>query len=444
MSQLSSDNLKTPASAGAKTADDIFKALSEDDNQETLDLTKPLTDKDKSKDKEKDDDKLKADDQDRKDDDVEDDDKDKDDDDDEDDELKALEEDLEEIDEEKLELTTPVRRREILKKYPNVFKDFPYLEKAYYREQQFTEILPTIDDAKQAAESHQVLQRYTEDMVEKGNVSNVLKMIKEANPETFNRVVDGYMDHLESVDKSAYLHVQSNLVKNIIIGMVEEAKSSEDDDLRTAALLLNKWAFGSSKFTPPSKMAKDVKPEDKTKEDSISQREQDFAKRQLDSAVGDINTRVNNTIKGAIESNIDPNGSMTDYVKRNAIRDALEKVTGLIDKDTRFQKIVDKLWEKSQKANYSKDSQDEIRKAFLSKARSLLAPVLKSARNEALKGMGKKVKEDKSDDVEDDEPQRQRTEKKTEHRLSSDKKKATLDAVKGKSSYEALNALMGD
>src|SRR5262245_51212983 len=66
------------------------------------------------------------------------------------DELSELEQELQGPTDEQLELVTPVRRREILKKYPNLFKDFPYLEKAYYREQQFTELLPTIEDARNA------------------------------------------------------------------------------------------------------------------------------------------------------------------------------------------------------------------------------------------------------------------------------------------------------
>lgn len=430
--------LPTTPSGSAKSPEDIFEALSVGDDQETLDLTKPLK---KPAEKE-----VKAD-EDSKEEPEETEEEDSEGEDDEEvDDLEDIEEDLEDIDDEKLELTTPVRRREILKKYPDIFKDFPYLEKAYYREQQFTEILSTIDDAKAAAESHQILQRYTEDMVENGNVSNVLKMIKESNPSTFNKVVDGYMDHLEKVDPAAFLHVQSNIVKDLIIGMVNEAKSSGDDDLKTAALLLNKWAFGTSKFTPPQKMSKEDKAEDKTKETEISERERAFAQRQVDSAMGEVNTKVNNSIKSAIENNIDPKGSMTDYVKRNASRDAFEKISNLIEKDTRFQKIVDKLWEKAAKSNFTKESQDEVRRAFFSKAKSLLAPVLKSARNEALRGMGKRVKEDVEDSEKDEKEttQRAKSSKKTEPRLSSSNQKAKLDALKGKSSYEALQALMGD
>src|SRR5215510_11268328 len=56
------------------------------------------------------------------------------------DELEAeLEEDQKDLDE-NLELALPVRRKEILAKYPDIFKDFPYLEKAYYREQAYAEV----------------------------------------------------------------------------------------------------------------------------------------------------------------------------------------------------------------------------------------------------------------------------------------------------------------
>jgi hypothetical protein len=440
MSQLGNDNLTPPPSG--KSVDDIFSELSKDDAQESLDLTKPLP---KHKEDEGDK-KIKADDQDRKDDDIEDDKKDDDDEDEEVDELKDIEEDLEDVPAEKLELMTPVRRREILKAYPDLFKKFPYLERAYYREQQFTEILSTIEDAKEAAESHQVLQRYTEDMVEKGNVNNVLRMIKDSNPETYARVVDNYMEHLRAVDPAAHTHVQSNIVKNIILGMVDTAKSDGDDDLRTAALLLNKWAFGTAKFNPPEKMAKDLKPEDKSKVEEISEREKAFNKKIVDNAMQGVTTRVNNSIKSAIENNIDPQSAMTDYVKRNATRDALEKITDLIDRDTRFQTIVNKLWDKAAKSNFSDESLAEVRRAFLSKAKSLLEPVLKSSRNQALKGMGKRPKEDVEEDTDKPEtPRRERTEKPSERRLSSgDKEKAKLDSLRGKSSLEALNALMGD
>jgi hypothetical protein len=282
-------------------------------------------------------------------------------------------------------------------------------------------------------------------MVVKGNVDNVLKLIKQTSEDTFNHVVDNYLENLEKVDQRAYGHVLGNITKNLILGMVQEAQDSGNEDLKVAALLLNKFAFGTSKFTPVQKLSKGTDPAAKDQEDGLSKRELEFNQRVFKNASDEVDTRVNNSIKSAIENNIDPKNVMTDWVKRKAISDAQEKMTELIDKDKRFKTIVDKLWEKAAKSNFSDSSKAEIRKAFLSKAKSLLEPVLKSSRNEALKGMGRKVKnEDIDDDIDTGEkPQRQKSGN-SERRLSSDSNKTKLDSLKGKSSYEALNALMGD
>src|SRR3990167_9176528 len=58
---------------------------------------------------------------------------------------------------ERLDLVAPVRKKEILAKYPTIFKDFPYLEVAYFRDRQFSEIFPTVDDAKEAQEKADTL-----------------------------------------------------------------------------------------------------------------------------------------------------------------------------------------------------------------------------------------------------------------------------------------------
>jgi hypothetical protein len=84
---------------------------------------------------------------------------------------------------------------------------------------------------------------------------------------------------------------------------------------------------------------------------------------------------------------------MTPYVKNAAIKDALNKVEQLISKDTRFRTVLDKLWEDAAKKNYDKAAMEKIKSACISKPRILLPSVIKTARNEALKGMGKKVNE---------------------------------------------------
>ena len=315
------------------------------------------------------------------------------------DDLQELEKELEGPSDEQLELVTPVARKEILKKYPTLFKDFPYLEKAYYREQQFTELLPTIDDARAAVAKSETLDKFETDLMN-GKTETVLSAVRNANPQSWARMVDEYLPTLSRVDPQAYHHVIGNIIKHTIIGMVNESRTSDNEALQSAALLLNQFVFGTSDFKHPTRLTTDEPTE---RQDPVQAREREFTRRQFETTRNELNGKVNNVLKATVEANIDPKGSMSDYVKRNASRETIEILTDLIDRDARFRTILDKLWEGAFRNQFDKTSVDRIKSAYLSKAKTLLPSVLKKARNEALRGTSKKLgKDDDSNDESDD------------------------------------------
>jgi hypothetical protein len=308
------------------------------------------------------------------------------------DELVELEQELEGPTEEQLELVTPVRRREILAKYPNLFKEFPYLEKAYYREQQFTELLPTIDDAKEAVEARSILSRFEQDVM-RGNTETILKAVKAESPRGFAKLIDDYLPTLARVDEQAYYHVVGNITKHTIVAMVREAKNSGNEALQSAAQLLNQFVFGTSEFKPPTQLAKN-EPREDGRDKELEHREQQFVRQQFESSRDDLNTRINNTLRNTIDANIDPKKSMTDYVRKNASREALEMLDTVLSKDARFVALKDKLWEAAFNSRFSRESVERIKSAYLSRAKTLLPTVIKKARIDALKGLGKRVSEE--------------------------------------------------
>jgi hypothetical protein len=413
--------------------EDIVDFLSDDkdDKGEII----PLDDKSKSK-GEKDDETPDADTDDTDDDTDDNDDAEEDDDTSLEDEL---EEDLEGPTEDQLELMTPVARREILKKYPNVFKDFPYLERAYYREQQFTEVFPTVDDAKESLEKSNTLDKFEQDLMG-GNTELMLKAVK-SNPKAFNKIVDNYMDTLARVDEKAFHHVVGNTIKQTIMEMVKESRASNNEPLGMAAQILNQFVFGKSTFEPPKALSEPDKPGD-DKESQLTARERAFNRNRLDSATSELNQKVNNSYKATIEANMDPKNSMTDYVRRNAIRDAQEKLETLISKDSRFKILVDKLWERAIEDNFSKSSTDKIRSAFMSKAKTLLQPVIKAARNEALRGMGKRVMKDSSEEQTSNTPPKKGPVK--QGQLQSQQKSSGKISKSVPSGMSSLEFLMSD
>jgi hypothetical protein len=319
------------------------------------------------------------------------------------DELKEIEEELEGPKEEDLELTTPVRRKEILAKYPTLFKDFPYLEKAYYREQQFTELLPTIQDAKTAVDKAKILDN-VEWQVMSGDITSLLTAAKSEDNEAFLKIADNYLPTLRKVDQQAYYHVLGNVIKDTIITMVREGRAlgEQGAPLTSAANILNQFVFGSQTFQPPQPLSRQLKPEENEREQQLKQYEQQRVYSAFEATKNDLQTRADNVLKSTIDQHIDPRGSMTDYVKGHATQEAFDTLEDLISKDKHFRGLLDRLWEKAFEKGFDKESSEKIKSAYLSKAKTLLPSVIKRARNNALKGLGRRTESEDTFDMKTD------------------------------------------
>lgn len=300
------------------------------------------------------------------------------------------EDEEEKVDEEKLELTVPARRKDILAKYPTLFKDFPYLERAYYREQQFTELLPTIDDAKVAIEKAQTLDQF-EQQVMSGNTEQVLQVLKQNNPKGFHKAVDEYLPTLAKVDERAHLHVVGNVLRLAINNMLTTGHNMGENGtpLATAARILNQFVFGDAEAREPQRLSRE---EPRNEElETLKKERYEGAKARFIEKHTEVVTRVQNTLKSTINTHIDPNKLMTDYVRKNATNDAYKDLEKALGSDARFRGIIDKLWEQAHKSGYSRESLDRVRSAYLSKSKAVLPQVILKSRNEALKGLGQSV-----------------------------------------------------
>ena len=374
---MSQQNPDSSASTGVAIEDkaldkeSVIEMLGEDDKPETLELDEPGK-KDKKDKQEKDEEGKETEGEEEK-------------------EL-TLEDELEEelklkqVDDEDLELVELLKRKEILAAYPDLFKKFPAIETAMYREQRYSEILPTIKDAEVAVEKAGILDQYDKEIMS-GSTETLLSTVKDTDKEAFAKIVDNYLPTLYKVDQHSYYHTIGNVIKHTIVSMVTAGKEQNSEELSEAAAVLNNFIFGTTKFTHPQNLSREeVTNEDKEKEDRISQRERELLEREYNTAMEDIGGRVDNVLKATVDKAIDPNESMSDYVKKIASREVLEGLEDLIQRDTRFRNIYDKLWERAFQNDFDRESMDRIKSAYLSKAKTLLPLLIKKARNEALKG----------------------------------------------------------
>lgn len=331
--------------------------------------------------------------------------------DDEDDELELVDTDDEEVkkldlkSDDDIDVEAPPRKKEILKKYPDVFKDFPFLEKMMYRDKQITELFGSFDDAREIAEKSETFNTFESQLLS-GNTEEVLRSVKDTDEKAFNIIVDDYLPTLAKVDKEAYFHVVGNLNRRLIMEMVQEANDTNNDDMKQAALLVNQFVFGSSKFTAPVNRA----PKEDPKANEAEQERLSFVRERFETARDDLQSQVDNTLRATISDYIDPKNVMSPYVKKNAVIDAMKILTSSIADDSSVGKNLNKLWRAASDNKFSKDSLGRIKSFYLSKAKGNLKNAIIKARAEALKDLAPRREkvEDREEKEEQETPRRSR------------------------------------
>jgi hypothetical protein len=291
----------------------------------------------------------------------------------------------EELDED-IDIIVPVNKKVIEKEFPGLFKKFPQLEAAYYKSQQYAEVFPSVNDAREAFTKAENLDKFESDILD-GNLEVLFRTVKENAPKSLNKIADNLIQTIYKVDESVALHITGNILRNILIKSEKDGIRTKNEDLQTAAKIINAHILGGDEIETPSKLQGNEK--ENEEESKLNKEREEFEKEKFNSALNSLQGRVDNTIKATIDANIDPKNVMTPYVKKNAIKDASEQVESLINKDKAFQNVLNNLWRSAKDAKYSSPSLERIRSAYLSKAKTVLRDAIRSARNEALKESGK-------------------------------------------------------
>ena len=205
---------------------------------------------------------------------------------------------------------------------------------------------------------------------------------------SFNRIADNYLPSLRAVDQQAYYHVLGNVIKDTILTMVREGRALGDQGAAITgsgqhpeSVCIWFTEFHSTYYSGKTGKSAGSKCTATTCEQATTD-----GVTAISGCVRELQTKANNVLKATIDGHIDPRHSMTDYVKKNASKDAMDKLEDLMGRDQRFRGLLDRLWEKSYERGFDKETTDKIKSAYLSKAKTLLPSVIKKARNDALRG----------------------------------------------------------
>lgn len=288
--------------------------------------------------------------------------------------------DKEEETDEDLSLLSRPSIKEIKAKYPNLFKDFPDLRHMYFREQQYNQLFPTIDDAKVAAQRNEILGGFEDAIFERGNSAELLNALAENNK--LEPFLDNFLPTLLKGSPEDYIRITTPVLKQVLRSMKKEAESAGNKNLTNSIWHISNHLFDSDGEIPADakKETPKVDPEKlalQERLDNIARStEQDFARATL--------LRGKDKLEEIIAKNIDPKGVLTDFTKKAVIKETYETVMNKLKEDPKHRQLMGQLWKAAKKGNFTGEHRASLVNAFLARARTLVPEIRAKLRSEAL------------------------------------------------------------
>jgi hypothetical protein len=271
------------------------------------------------------------------------------------------EESEEEEDEEELESDTLYQQLKKVNK--DIFKEVPELRSVIFREQKYTEIFSTVEEATQAKEAAETFASFQTD-IEKGNPETLLSALGDVNKDAQKDFVANFIPTVEKLSKDLYLGMLYPEFKK----MLRAAAKSNDERLQVSAQNLNWFIFGDTNVDSDAGLEPKHKDD---REDAMAKREREFEQKQLNIFSKDINVSCESRVKKIITFAF-KDSDLSELMQRSLANEIFARVDAAIAKDPRHMGNINNLWKQARKDGFTSDWKDRIINAYLSRAKLLI------------------------------------------------------------------------
>lgn len=271
---------------------------------------------------------------------------------------------------------------------PDILKKYPALRSTIFREAQYTELLPTIEDAKNAVEAAETLSGLQAD-IESGQPGKFLKAVKELGDDAFNAFLGNFTTELHSLSKDAYLEFMYPEFKK----MLRIAAKNKDENIANSAANIHYFLFEDTDFNKEVGL-KATKAD--PREDKVTQREKEFAEKQANSFTRDIVTTSEARLKRMIMAPL-ANSGLSKLRSQAIENEIFRRVDIAVTKDARHMGNIRHLYNKAKAEDFTTEGKDRIINAYLSRAKVLISKY----RQQVLTEEGLTVKEPAEKKVEE-------------------------------------------
>ena len=290
--------------------------------------------------------------------------------------------------------SSPVR--DATKKYPKLFKEFPEFREAYFRDRDFRQIFPSVEDARVSAEATEQYQ-YIQNEVASGNPASIVDFLAK-DTKTLARFGRSFLKGTMSANQEAFEHITKPILIGVLSNAAREAELHGNKNLGASVKWLSQFIFQSPDL-----------PSDNFKDDSAGQVNGSDS-RILQQQLGEFTNEAfeqgqYHTLQMIADSVANLN--VNKAVKKTLIREIFKATDDKISSDVPHMKMMNSLWNKVRKGAITRQNRATIINAYVGAVKKLLPSVrasvlkengltIKSKKKEAIRTTDKETRGDKS------------------------------------------------
>lgn len=294
-------------------------------------------------------------------------------------EVEEVAEEEEEEPEEKPEGVLRPTFKDVTAKYPELFKDFPGLRDAFFREKEFSKVFPSIEDAKDASERADDYD-YLEGLITaggRGELKEFFDVIGKTDVETLQKMAGNFLPSLFEANADLYYNVTTPIISNVLKAAEREGATRGDENLKNAALHIANFIFGPKGLEGVPKV--------EGHDEKLKGEREKFYEERFAISQREIYDSGKDKLLASIKAEVDPEGAFDSYTVDKMAQDIFDGIGKSLEADSDHMNRMNNLWSRAARAGFTGDWKARIVSAYLARAKSLIPPVRSKVREKVLK-----------------------------------------------------------
>ncbi len=280
--------------------------------------------------------------------------------------------------------------RQVINKYPKIFKDFPGLRDVFFRERDYSRVFSTVEDAQEAYDQLNKLKA-GEQIISNGNPQDFLEVLGDYDKNKQRQFVESFLPSLFRNNKPAFELITQPVIQFAIRTMHRDATRNGNQNLATSAVNVYEWLFGTDKIEEDHRPQQANRPpqNDPEKENLRAENQRLLQTRHnefIDGALNGASRRIDKIIKDSLPEELGA------FEVKSITREVMDQLGVILKADSAHRSNMDRLIRNGRNEAYSEAARERLSSAFLSSAKLALPEIIKKVKAEALRGQSGKSK----------------------------------------------------